>query len=250
MSATDYKLPTNLQAFQQTKINQQNYVKEIKIVVIGDSGCGKTSLLINFKDNKPASYEDYIPTIFETYNCFVSNNNGGQIFKLSLHDTAGQEDFEGLRIPIYSDVDIVIACYSVDSQPSLANIQESWIPEVQNYQPDVPIVLVGTKCDLKNQLSSDQLVSESDELLVCNSIGSNVVGHLQASAVTTENVHKVFDVCVSQIANKLNSQSNTTTTNNTVSKQQQQQSKINSSSNKTPIQNSNSESESGCCIIT
>ncbi|KAH3662293.1 hypothetical protein OGAPHI_005543 [Ogataea philodendri] len=199
MSASDYKLPANLESFSQTE-GSQTGVKEIKIVVIGDSGCGKTSLLINYKDGKPANHKDYVPTIFETYNCLISS--GSSTFKLSLHDTAGQEDFEGLRTPIYSDVDVVVACYSVDSQPSLANIIETWVPEVQNYQPDVPIILVGTKCDLKAELSHDQLVTKEEELEVSSQIGKTVFGHLQASAITGENVKKVFDVCASVMAGK------------------------------------------------
>ncbi|GME82106.1 unnamed protein product [Ambrosiozyma monospora] len=200
MSGTIYKTPSNLLPYQQTPTGSPG-AKDLRLVVIGDSGCGKTSLLINYKDGKPASYEDYIPTIFETYNCFVTNKESGKTFKLSLHDTAGQEDFEGLRTPVYAEIDMVIACYSIDSSVSLANIQDVWIPEVQQTKPDVPIVLVATKSDLKNQLSPEQIVTPEEEKRVANAIG--VIGHVQASAVTTENVKTVFDICIAEFSNKL-----------------------------------------------
>ncbi|GMG27932.1 unnamed protein product [Ambrosiozyma monospora] len=200
MSGTIYKTPNGLLPYHQTPTGSPG-AKDLRLVVIGDSGCGKTSLLINYKDGKPASYEDYIPTIFETYNCFVTNQESGKTYKLSLHDTAGQEDFEGLRTPVYAEIDMVIACYSIDSSVSLANIQDVWIPEVQQTKPDVPIVLVATKSDLKDQLSPEQIVTPEEEKRVANAIG--VIGHVQASAVTTENVKTVFDICIAEYSNKL-----------------------------------------------
>ncbi|GME75140.1 unnamed protein product [Ambrosiozyma monospora] len=95
---------------------------------------------------------------------------------------------------------MVIACYSIDSSVSLANIQDVWIPEVKQTKPDVPIVLVATKSDLKDQLSPDKIVTPKEEKRVANAIGA--IGHVQASALTTENVKTIFDICIAGYENR------------------------------------------------
>ncbi|GME85450.1 unnamed protein product [Ambrosiozyma monospora] len=192
---TIYKTPNGLLPYHQTPTGSPD-AKDLRLVVIGDSACGKTSLLINYKDGKPATQDElaYIPTIFETYNCFVTNKKIGKTYNLTLQDTAGQGDFKDLRTPVYAEIDMVIACYSIDSSVSLANIQDVWIPEVKQTNPDVPIVLVATKSDLKDQLGPEQIVTPEQEERVANAIGA--IGHVQASALTTENVKTIFDICI------------------------------------------------------
>ncbi|GME85464.1 unnamed protein product [Ambrosiozyma monospora] len=170
---TIYKTPNGLLPYQLTPTGSPD-AKDLRLLVIGDSACGKTSLLINYKDGKPATQDElaYIPTIFETYNCFVTNKEIGKTYNLTLQDTAGQGDFKDLRTPVYAEIDMVIACYSIDSSVSLANIQDVWIPEVKQTKPDVPIVLVATKSDLKDQLGPEQIVTPEQEERVANAIGA------------------------------------------------------------------------------
>jgi len=69
--------------------------------------------------------------------------------ELALWDTAGQEDYDRLRPLSYPDTDVILMCFSIDSPDSLENIPEKWTPEVRHFCPNVPIILVGNKKDLR-----------------------------------------------------------------------------------------------------
>ena len=63
--------------------------------------------------------------------------------------SGGQEDYDRLRPLSYPDTDVILMCFSIDSPDSLQNIPEKWVPEVEHFCPNVPIVLVGNKKDLR-----------------------------------------------------------------------------------------------------
>ncbi|XP_018975742.2 rho-related GTP-binding protein RhoB-like [Cyprinus carpio] len=77
--------------------------------------------------------------------------------QLALWDTAGQEDYDRLRPLSYPDTDVILMFFSVDSPDSLENIPEKWVPEVKHFCPNVPIILVANKKDLR---SDDNVRSE------------------------------------------------------------------------------------------
>ncbi|CAH8470140.1 unnamed protein product [Heterobilharzia americana] len=117
-----------------------------KLVIVGDGACGKTCLLIVFsKDQFP---EVYVPTVFENYVADIEVD--GKQVELALWDTAGQEDYDRLRPLSYPDTDVILMCFSIDSTDSLDNIIEKWHPEVKHFCPNVPIILVGNKQDLRS----------------------------------------------------------------------------------------------------
>ncbi|GCE98420.1 Rho GTPase [Zygosaccharomyces mellis] len=118
---------------------------ERKIVILGDGACGKTSLLNVFtRGYFPKVYE---PTVFENYihDIFVDNKH----ITLSLWDTAGQEEFDRLRSLSYSDTDVIMLCFSLDSRDSLMNVQHKWVGEIADHCEGVKLVLVALKCDLR-----------------------------------------------------------------------------------------------------
>lgn len=118
---------------------------ERKIVILGDGACGKTSLLNVFtRGYFPKVYE---PTVFENYihDIFVDNRH----ITLSLWDTAGQEEFDRLRSLSYSDTDVIMLCFSLDSRDSLLNVQHKWVGEIADHCEGVKLVLVALKCDLR-----------------------------------------------------------------------------------------------------
>ncbi|XP_054156023.1 transforming protein RhoA-like [Oppia nitens] len=157
-----------------------------KLVVVGDGGCGKTSLLIAYCKN--LFTELYTPTVFDNY---VANIDiDGKVGCLALWDTAGQEDYERIRPLSYPDTDVVVICFSIDSRISFANIKLKWEPEINTYLPGIPVVLVGNKSDLQ----SEKTVTADDGWKMADTIGA--VGYIECSAKNRLGVHKVFDVAV------------------------------------------------------
>ncbi|XP_077099621.1 rho-related GTP-binding protein RhoF isoform X2 [Siphateles boraxobius] len=117
----------------------------LKIVIVGDGGCGKTSLLMVYaKGDFP---EKYAPSVFDKYVTTVSY--GGKDIQLNLYDTAGQEDYDRLRPLSYQEVNLVIICYDVTNPTSFDNVTIKWYPEVHHFCRDVPIILIGCKTDLR-----------------------------------------------------------------------------------------------------
>ncbi|EFA07463.2 ras-like GTP-binding protein Rho1 isoform X2 [Tribolium castaneum] len=166
-----------------------------KLVIVGDGACGKTCLLIVFsKDQFP---EVYVPTVFENYVADIEVD--GKQVELALWDTAGQEDYDRLRPLSYPDTDVILMCFSVDSPDSLENIPEKWTPEVKHFCPNVPIILVGNKKDLRNDPNTinelkkmkQEPVKPQDGRAMAEKI--NAFAYLECSAKSKEGVREVFE---------------------------------------------------------
>ncbi|POW18875.1 hypothetical protein PSHT_05311 [Puccinia striiformis] len=131
-----------------------------KLVVTGDGGCGKTCLLIMYSENRFP--EAYIPTVFENYVTMVPfPTDSSKFVELALWDTAGQEEYDRLRPLSYPESDVIFICFAIDFPTSLANVTDKWHPEVSHFCEGVPLILVGTKIDLrKDQRTSDLLAAQ------------------------------------------------------------------------------------------
>jgi len=166
-----------------------------KLVIVGDGACGKTCLLIVFsKDQFP---EVYVPTVFENYVADIEVD--GRQVELALWDTAGQEDYDRLRPLSYPDTDVILMCFSIDSPDSLENIPEKWTPEVRHFCPNVPIILVGNKKDLRNDENTKRELQKMNQAPLKADEGKrmadniNAVAYLECSAKTKEGVREVFE---------------------------------------------------------
>lgn len=154
----------------------------MKVVVVGDGGCGKTCLLVSYAQQKFP--EIYVPTIFENYVTSVQAPNG-KVIELALWDTAGQEEYDRLRPLSYPDSDVIVICFAVDNVTSLQNIKDIWFPEVNHFCPGVPVLLVGTKSDLESLIDSDLPIQLATEI--------SAIGYIQCSAKTMFNIRTVFN---------------------------------------------------------
>ncbi|UJR33114.1 hypothetical protein I4U23_020571 [Adineta vaga] len=173
--------------------------EEIKVVVVGDGYTGKTTLCIVYKDGEYPQ-DPYVPTIFENYAATVTINNKKYI--LNLFDSAGQEEYDQLRIMAYPNTNIFILCFSVVDPDSYSNILSKWIPELNRYAPRIPIVLVGTKLDLRNDPSTLEQLAEKNQRPITQSQGEYLAricsakAYLECSSMLNFNVRNVFEQAV------------------------------------------------------
>lgn len=163
----------------------------IKVVIVGDSGCGKTSLFSSYvRGSFPSAYE---PTIFENHRAFVGNKNN-LVLSADLWDTAGQEEYERLRRLSYQDANVIIIAYSVDAPESLPNVTDVWAPEVLTYASDAAIIMIALKSDCQQKV--DPLQARH----VAESIGA--LAHINCSSLQMYHVNEVFDAVFNIIINK------------------------------------------------
>ncbi|NWY57115.1 RHOF protein, partial [Chionis minor] len=160
---------------------------EVKVVVVGDGGCGKTSLLLAFaRGDFP---KVYVPTVFEKYT--ASLQVGGKPVKIHLWDTAGQEDYDRLRPLSYSDANVVLICFDVTSPNSYDNVLTKWYPEVNHFCKGVPVLLVGCKTDLRKlQEGHQESISYQKAKAMARQV--HAVSYLECSARYQENVGDIF----------------------------------------------------------
>ncbi|CAI9764333.1 unnamed protein product [Fraxinus pennsylvanica] len=175
----------------------------IKCVTVGDGAVGKTCLLISYTSNTFPS--DYVPTVFDNFSANVVVD--GSTVNLGLWDTAGQEDYNRLRPLSYRGADVFILSFSLISRASYENVSKKWIPELRHYAPGVPIILVGTKLDLREdkQFFADHpgavpiTTAQGEELRKL--IGA--AAYVECSAKTQQNIKAVFDAAIKQRYNKV-----------------------------------------------
>lgn len=146
----------------------------------------------------------------------------GKPISLGLWDTAGQEDYDRLRPLSYPQTDVFLICFSIVSPPSFDNVKAKvrptvwvensrgdvddcafkWYPEIEHHAPNVPIILVGTKLDLRDDKPTiDGLlqkrmepVSYEQALAVSRDIRAHK--YLECSALTQRNLKSVFDEAI------------------------------------------------------
>ena len=168
-----------------------------KLVITGDDTCGKTSLYTVFAKNK--NFEDikYVPDVFEGYVADVEVD--GKQFELALWDTVGREGYDRVRALSYPDTDVILICFSINSPDSLKNIPKKWTPEVKQFCPNVPIILIGKKKDLRNDPNTIKELGKIKQEPVKLEEGSTMAEQIHAfayhecSARSKEEVREVFN---------------------------------------------------------
>jgi len=164
---------------------------KLKILLIGDSGVGKTSMLVRFTDNTFS--EPFISTIGVDFR-IKTISIGGKTIKLQLWDTAGQDRFRSITNTLFRGTDGILMIYDITHPESFTHIQY-WISQIDTFAPrTVRKMLVGNKCDMTGrQVMAKQAKELADELNI---------EFMETSAKSATGLDDVFIKLATSIVNK------------------------------------------------
>ncbi|CAK5076858.1 unnamed protein product [Meloidogyne enterolobii] len=171
----------------QATTPSRDYDFLFKLLIIGDSGVGKSSLLLRFSDNTFSA--NYITTIGVDFKIRTITVKGYKV-KLQIWDTAGQERFRTITSTYYRGTHGVVVVYDVTTQDSFSNVKR-WLHEIETNCENVQRILVGNKLDEPTR----RVVSEVDARRFADSIKIN---YFETSAKENLNVEQMFQ-CITEL---------------------------------------------------
>eukprot|EP00803_Ostreobium_quekettii_P007066 evm.model.scf_1407.3 EVM.evm.TU.scf_1407.3 scf_1407:22519-24496(+) len=168
----------------------------MKVIILGDSGVGKTSLMNQYVHKKFSSqYKATIGADFLSKEIQIDD----KLVTLQIWDTAGQERFQSLGVAFYRGADCCVIVYDVNSNKSFDNLDhwkdEFLVQAAPKNKEDFPFVVVGNKIDQEN--GESRVVSEYKARRWCAVNGN--IPHFETSAKEDINVDTAF-MCVAKNA--------------------------------------------------
>ena len=123
-------------------------IEDIKVITLGNSSVGKTSFLMKYIDNSfTLTYTTTLGIDFKQKKIKLKD---GRDVRLRIFDTAGQERFKAVSVSFIKKADGVILMYDISDLESFEAV-ENWIKSIREIGKDnLPIILVGNKCDLSD----------------------------------------------------------------------------------------------------
>jgi len=168
---------------------KRDYDYLFKLVLIGDSGVGKSCLLLRFADDNFT--DSYISTIGVDFR-FRTITIDKKTVKLQIWDTAGQERFRTITSAYYRGADGIIMVYDVTSVESFEHVEE-WLNEVERHANEsTSKLLVGNKADL----IEEKQVSEETAQRFADKLG---ISFIETSAKTSTNVDTAFHTMAQEL---------------------------------------------------
>ncbi len=181
--------------------NEYDYL--FKILLIGDSGVGKSCLLMRFADD--VFSESHISTIGVDFKIRTVETHN-KIVKMQIWDTAGQERFRTITSSYYRGAHAMLIVYDITDLESFNNVK-MWIAECDRYaNPNIVKILIGNKCDSQKRAVTYDMGKE-----FADTYGMEFV---ETSAKSGNNVEKAFMTATealyqSMLKNKIDSNKNT-----------------------------------------
>ena len=174
--------PENLPTVKEVPVTDETYEKLFKILLLGDSSVGKSSLFLSFMDK--SWNETFVPTIGVDFKIKTINVNNMNI-KYQVWDTAGQERFRTIISSYYKGAHGILLVYDITLKESFESLND-WLNEIKkNTSKNIVKVLIGNKIDLndKRVISFDEAKEFAD---------NNSMKYIETSAKTSTNVDQAF----------------------------------------------------------
>jgi Ras-related protein Rab-1A len=171
----------------------RDYDYLFKLVIVGDSGVGKSSVMLRFSDDKfEIEHMSTIGVDFRFRTVVIDKTT----VKLQIYDTAGQERFKTITNAYYRGADGIILCYDVTDKDSFDHVDE-WLAEISRNifdEKDVCKLIIGNKADLKD----DRVISEEAGQHCAD---KNKCLFLETSAKVATNVDTAFLTVAKELVN-------------------------------------------------
>ena len=173
--------------------NEESYDILLKLVMIGDSGVGKTNILSRYINNEFSSITKATVGV-EFFSTIIKKNN--KLIKLQIWDTAGQERYKSITSAYYKGAKGAFVVYDITKMKTFKNL-DKWITELKaNGNEDIYIILIGNKLDLEKnrEVMTNDVKRKAEELKV---------GYFETSALDGSNIEHAFDVIVEEMSKKI-----------------------------------------------
>ncbi|MHA1697456.1 MAG: Rab family GTPase [Promethearchaeota archaeon] len=168
---------------------------KVKLILAGPAAVGKTSLIKRFvKSSFQADYKLTIGVDILTKDVALRN---GEIATLSIWDIGGQKRFEFIRTTFYKGASGALLVFDLTRAETYKEVTEKWYNEISRYCPGIPVVLIGNKADLMDQLG--RIIDESIPRKWVEEINSI---YIETSALAGQNVDEAFlEIAERMVAN-------------------------------------------------
>ena len=170
-------------------MEEESYDLIFKLVLIGDSGVGKTNILSRYISNEFSLASQ--PTVGVEFGSKIIKKQDKSI-KLQIWDTAGQERYKSITNAYYKGSKGAFVVYDISRKSTFENV-DKWIDELkENATEDAHIMLVGNKTDLedKREVQTEEVAKKAEQYKVA---------FCETSALKGKNIEKAFDTLVEEI---------------------------------------------------
>ena len=172
--------------------DNNNYDLIFKLVLIGDSGVGKTNILSRYINNE-FSYSSKSTVGVEFGSKIIKTND--KIIKIQIWDTAGQERYKSITSAYYKGAKGAFVVYDITRRDTFTNV-DKWIGELKSTgNEDVFILLIGNKSDLEQerQVSTEEVTKKAEQLKIA---------FCETSALEGKNIEYAFQTVVEEVSKK------------------------------------------------
>ncbi len=160
-------------------------IESFKVVLVGESGVGKTSIITQFIDQ--TFQEDIQSTTGGTFSTKSVVCDGGKVLKFEIWDTAGQEKYRSLTTMFYKDANAAVMVYDITRKESFEELKNYWSGQIRDSSPEnIILAIAGNKSDLIEH----EVVDEGEARDFAKELGAIFVS---TSAKNSEGINNLFE---------------------------------------------------------